>query len=172
VLGLLLALVFSVQLSLFPSMGFVPFGQSAVGNLRSLTLPALAIALPLFGLYTRFLRGDLLEQMRGEAYIVTASAKGLTRSAIIVRHALRNSLFGLLTIVGVNLGSLIGGTVIIERIFALPGLGQLLLQAINTRDVVVVQAVVLSLAVVTVLASLTVDLLYAVLDPRVRYAAA
>jgi peptide/nickel transport system permease protein len=110
--------------------------------------------------------------MSGEAYIVTATAKGLGRRAIVVRHALRNSLFGLLTIVGVNIGSLIGGTVIIERIFALPGVGQLLLQAINTRDVIVVQAVVLALSVVTVLVSLTVDILYTALDPRVRYAAA
>jgi peptide/nickel transport system permease protein len=171
VLALLLGWVFSVHMALFPSIGFVPFSESPVENLRSLTLPALAVAFPMFGLYTRFLSGDLLEQMRGEAYIVTASVKGLRRGTIVLRHAFRNSLFGLLTIVGVNVGTLIGGTVIIEQIFALPGVGQLLLQAINMRDVVVVQAVVLLLAVVTVLVSLTVDLLYTVLDPRVRYAA-
>jgi len=170
VLALLLGWIFSVQLSLFPSIGFVRFGESPIENLRSLTLPALAIAFPLFGLYSRFLRGDLVEQLRGEAYIVTASAKGLHRRAIVVRHAFPNSLFGLLAIVGVNVGTLIGGTVIIEQIFALPGLGRLLLQAINTRDIVVVQAVVLLLAVVTVFVGLVVDLLYSVLDPRVRHA--
>jgi peptide/nickel transport system permease protein len=87
----------------------------------------------------------------------------------VIRHALPNSLFGLLTVIGLNLGGLIGGTVIIEQIFALPGIGQLLLQAINLRDVIVVQAIVLLLAVVTVLANLLVDVMYAILDPRVRH---
>jgi peptide/nickel transport system permease protein len=169
VLAFVLVLVFAVELSLFPSIGFTPLGENVAQNLRSLTLPAIAIAFPLFGFYTRFLRGDLLEQLHGEDYVMTAIAKGIDPWRVLVHHALRNSLLGLLTVVGLHAGTLIGGTVIIERIFALPGIGQLLLQAISLRDVFVVQAVVLVLAVVTVLANLLVDVLYAVLDPRIRY---
>ncbi len=169
VLALVLVLVFSVRLGLFPSIGFAPLSAGIADNLRSLTLPALAIALPLFGLYTRFLRGDLLEQMHGQDYVTTALAKGLGPWRVLVAHAFRNSVFGLLTLVGLNFGALVGGTVIVEQIFALPGIGQLLLQAINTRDAPVVQSIVLLLAVVTVLTNLTVDLLYTALDPRIRH---
>jgi peptide/nickel transport system permease protein len=169
VLALLLVLVFAVQLAMFPAIGFVPLGVSVGENLRSLALPAGAIAFPLFCFYTRFLRGDLVDQLQGEDYIVTARAKGIGTWQVLLRHAFRNSVFGLITVVGLNLGTLIGATVIIERIFALPGLGQLLLQAINARDFVVVQACVVVFAVVAVLANLLADLLYAVLDPRIRY---
>ncbi len=169
VLALLLVLVFAVQLSLFPAIGFVPISQGLPANLRSLTLPALALAFPLFCFYTRFLRGDLMEQILNEDYIVTARAKGIGPWQVLLRHAFRNSSFGLLTVVGLNLGTLIGSTVIIEQIFSLPGIGQLLLQAINTRDFVVVQDVVVVFAIVAVLANLLTDLLYAVLDPRIRY---
>lgn len=169
VLALLLVLVFAVQLSLFPAIGFVPIGQGLGANLQSLTLPALALAFPLFCFYTRFLRGDLVEQLQSEDYIITARAKGIGPWQVLLRHAFRNSSFGLLTVVGLNLGTLIGSTVIIEQIFSLPGIGQLLLQAINTRDFVVVQACVVVFAIVAVLANLLTDLLYAVLDPRIRY---
>lgn len=169
VLALVLVLVFAVQFSIFPAIGFTPLSEGVLGNLRSLTLPAISIAFPLFCFYARFLRGDLLEQMQGEDYIVTAKAKGIGPWRVLVRHAFRNSLFGLLTIVGLNLGTLIGGTVIIEQIFGLPGVGQLLLEAINTRDVMVVQACVLVFAACVVAANLLVDLLYAVLDPRIRH---
>ena len=169
VLALVLVVVFAVKLAVLPAIGFVHLGESVAGNIRSLVLPAVAIGFPLFCFYTRFLRGDLVEQMRGEDYVVTATAKGIGPWRVLVRHAFRNSLFGLLTIVGLNLGTLIGATVIIEQIFALPGIGQLLLQSINNRDVFVVQAVVLFLAFAVVLANLLTDLLYAVLDPRIRY---
>lgn len=169
VLALLLVLVFAVRLAMFPAIGFVPLGESVGGNLRSLVLPAVAIAFPLFCFYTRFLRGDLVDQLQGEDYIVTARAKGIGTWQVLFRHAFRNSVFGLITVVGLNLGTLIGATVIIEQIFALPGLGQLILQAINARDFVVVQACVVVFAVVAVLANLLADLLYAVLDPRIRY---
>ena len=107
--------------------------------------------------------------MQGEDYVVTAAAKGVGPWRVLVRHALPNSLFGLLTVVGVNIGTLIGVTVIIESIFALPGIGQALVEAIDNRDILVVQGIVLALAVVVVLANLITDLLYAVLDPRIRY---
>lgn len=169
VLALVLVLVFAVQLGAFPAIGFTPLSEGVVANLRSLTLPAVSIAFSLFCFYARFLRGDLLEQMQREDYIVTARAKGVGPWQVLVRHAFRNSLFGLLTIVGLNLGTLIGGTVIIEQIFGLPGIGQLLLESINSRDVMVVQACVLVFAVCVVAANLLVDLLYAVLDPRIRH---
>ena len=106
----------------------------------------LALALPFLGLYARFLRGDLLDQFETEGYVLTARAKGVGRWGIMVRHALRNSFFGLLTLVGLNFGAMVGGTVVIEQVFALPGIGQLMLHAINARDIVVVQAIVLFLA--------------------------
>jgi peptide/nickel transport system permease protein len=169
VLALLLVLIFAVELGVLPAIGYVPISQSLVGNLQSVTLPVLAIAFPLFCFYTRFLRGDLVEQLESEDYVDTARAKGVGPWRVLVFHAFRNSSFGLLTLVGLNVGTLIGGTVIIEQIFAIPGIGQLMLQAINTRDAVVVQAVVVVFAVVAVVANLVVDLLYAVLDPRIRY---
>jgi peptide/nickel transport system permease protein len=169
VLALLLVLVFAVEMAVLPAIGFVPISEGLGENLRSLVLPAAAIAFPLFCFYTRFLRGDLVDQMQGEDYVTTARAKGIGPWQVLLRHAFRNSAFGLITVVGLNLGTLIGGTVIVEQIFALPGIGQLMLQAINTRDFVVVQACVVVFALVAVLANLLADLLYAVLDPRIRY---
>jgi peptide/nickel transport system permease protein len=169
VLALLLVLVFSVTLGVLPAIGFIPLSESVGDNLTSLILPATALGFPLFCIYTRFLRADLVDQMQGQDYVVTAQAKGLDPWRVLVRHALRNSSFGLIALVGLNLGTLIGVTVIIEQIFALPGIGQLLLQAINARDVVVIQAVVVVFAVVTVVANLAADLLQTILDPRIRY---
>ncbi|WP_211350306.1 ABC transporter permease [Thermopolyspora flexuosa] len=169
VLALILVLIFAVQLGWFPAIGYVPFTEDPVENLRTMALPAAAIAFPLFCFYTRFLRGDLVDQLLGQDYIITAQAKGVGPWRVLIRHAFRNSSFGLITVVGLNLSTLIGATVIIEQIFAIPGLGQLMVQAINTRDMMVVQACVIVFAVVTVVANLVTDLLYAVLDPRIRY---
>jgi peptide/nickel transport system permease protein len=169
VFALMLVLLFAVKLGWFPAIGYVPLSESVSGNLHSVALPAFAIAFPLFCFYTRFLRSDLVDQMQSEDYIMTARAKGVGPWQVMLRHAFRNSAFGLITIVGLNLSALIGATVIIEQIFSLPGIGQLLLQAINTRDFVVVQACVIVFAVITVLASLATDVFYAVLDPRIRY---
>jgi peptide/nickel transport system permease protein len=168
VLALVLVIVLAVYLPIFPAIGFVPPAESIGANLRSLTLPALAIGLPLACFYTRLLRADIADQMQ-EDYVVTARAKGVGPWQVLVRHALRNSLFGLLTIVGLNLGTLIGATVIIEQIFSLPGIGQGFIQAIDNRDVPLIEAIVLVLATAVVLANLLTDILYAVLDPRIRY---
>jgi peptide/nickel transport system permease protein len=169
VLALVLVFIFAVSLGVLPALGYVPLSQSVPGNIKSLTLPAISIGFPLFCFYTRLLRADIIEQMQGEDYVVTARAKGVGPWRILVRHALRNSLFGLLTVIGLNLGTLIGAVVIVEQIFSLPGVGQELLQSIGDHDVVVVQAIVLVFAVIVVLANLFTDLLYAVLDPRIRY---
>lgn len=169
VLALLLILVFAVKLGVLPAIGFVPISQSLGGNLRSLTLPAISIGFGLFCGNTRFLRADIIEQSLSQDYVLTAKAKGAGPWRVLVRHVLRNSLLGIITLVGLQMGTLIGGTVIIEQIFSLPGIGQGLLVAINDRDVVLVEAIVLVFACCVVLANLITDLLYTVIDPRIRY---
>jgi peptide/nickel transport system permease protein len=169
VMALLLVLLFAVTLRWLPAIGYVSLSQSVGGNIKSLVLPAISIGFPLACVYTRLLRSDIVEQMQNEDYVITARAKGITPWQVLVRHALRNSAFGLITLIGLNLGTLVGALVIIEQIFSLPGIGQVLFQAINSRDVPVVEAVVLIFALVVVLANLLTDLLYAVLDPRIRY---
>jgi peptide/nickel transport system permease protein len=169
VFALLLILLVAVHLHLLPAIGYQPLSKGLWQNLRTMIMPAATLAFGLCCSYTRLLRGDLIDQMTGEAYIVTAEAKGISPWQVLVRHALRNSLFGLITIIGLNLGTLIGGTVLIEEIFALPGVGQALLQAIDNRDVPVVEAVVLVLAIAVVATNFITDVLYTVLDPRIRH---
>ena len=141
VLALLLILVFAVNLQWFPALA-----QGTGGDIRDLTLPAITLAIPLIGFYTRFLRADLLEQMQSEDYTVTAMAKGLSRWQVLTRHALRNSGIGLITVIGLNLATLIGATVIVEQIFGLSGIGFQLLKAIDNRDVPLVEGIVLVFA--------------------------
>lgn len=169
VLALVLVLVFAVFLRVLPAFGYVPLSQSLTGNVRSLTLPAVSIGFPLFCFYTRLLRADMVAQSRAEEYVVTARAKGAGPWRVLIGHVLRNSLFGLFTVVSVNLGTVIGATVIIEQIFSIPGIGQELLHAINTRDVVVVEAITMVFALVVVLANLLGDMLQLGLDPRIRH---
>jgi peptide/nickel transport system permease protein len=169
VLAFLLVLVFAVHLGWFPAIGFVPVSQSAAGNIRSLVLPAVVTALPLFGGYTRVLRGDLVDQLLGEGYVLTARAAGASPWQVLFRHALRNSMLGLVTLVGLNAGILVGATVIAEQVFDLPGLGSGLLQGVNDRDVPVVGATALIFALFVVVANLVTDLSYSVLDPRIRH---
>jgi peptide/nickel transport system permease protein len=164
VLALVLLQVFSGYLhNLLPALA------SGTGNdLRDLTMPALTLALPLAAFYIRFLRADLIEQM-SEEYTVTALAKGLSRWRVLTRHALRNSFIGLLTVIGLNLATLIGVTVIAENIFGLAGVGNELLQAIQHRDVPLLEGIVLVFAGFVVIVNLVTDLLYGVLDPRIRH---
>jgi peptide/nickel transport system permease protein len=164
----ILIVVFAVKLQWFPVIsGSV--GTTPVSFLKATTLPAAAIGFPLFAIYTRLLRGDLVEQMQREDYIVTAKAKGVPPWRVLIRHALRNSLFTLITVVGLNLGGLIGAVAIIETVFTVPGIGQDLLTGISNRDVPLIEAIVLVFAIMTVLGNLFADLAYAVLDPRIRY---
>lgn len=169
VFGILLILVFAVELHLLPALGYEPLSAGIWPNLRTLLLPCATLAFPLFSTYTRVLRADILDQLNGQDYVVTARAKGLPPSRILTRHALRNSLFSLLTLVGLNLGVLIGGTVLIEQIFAIPGVGQELINAIQVEDVIVVEGVVVTLAAAVILMSVLTDVLYAILDPRIRH---
>ena len=169
VLALVLIYLFAVKVQWFPAIGYTSPSVSLVENIKSLTLPAIAIGLPLFAVYTRLLRADIVEQLQREDYIVTARAKGVRPWPIVLRHALPNSMFGLITLVALNLGTLIGATVIIEPIFSLPGVGDILVQSINDHDVPVVEGIVVVFAVVVVVANLLADILYAALDPRIRY---
>jgi peptide/nickel transport system permease protein len=168
VLALLLILVFAVDLSLFPALGWTPVSGGLGSNLRTLVLPALSLGIPLGCFYLRLLRADMVEQL-GEDYVVTAHAKGLPGWRVLLRHAAPNSMFGLITVVALNVGTLLGGTVIVEQIFGLPGIGQELFQAIQTRDFPVLEGIVVVFAVVVVVIGLAADLLYAILDPRIRY---
>jgi peptide/nickel transport system permease protein len=169
VMALLLVLVFAVSLRVLPAIGYVPIQEDLLGNLRSVTLPVLALGLPIACFYARFLRGDLVEQMNSADYVETARAKGVGPWKVLWSHAFRNSSFGLLTLVGLNVGGLIGGTVIVEQIFSMPGLGVMMLQGVGSQDIAVVQACVFIFAAVAVFANLFVDVMYAVLDPRIRY---
>jgi len=169
VIALLLILAFAVHLHWLPSAGWAPISQGLWPNLRCMVLPAATIAFALCCNQTRILRADLVDQMMSADYVMFALAKGISRHRILFRHALRNSLFGFLTVVGLNLGTLIGGTVIVEQIFSLPGIGQELIQSIIARDTVVVETAVVLLSTTVVVANLLTDIVYALLDPRIRY---
>jgi peptide/nickel transport system permease protein len=169
VLALVLILVFAVTLGVVPALGYVPFGTDPAGWVASVTLPVVTLAFSLYCVFSRLLRADIVDQLLTEDYITTARAKGVHPWVILLRHALRNSLFGLLTVVGLQLGGLIGSTAIIEVVFGIPGLGQELLRAIANKDIPLVEGIVVAMAVATILANLLADLLYAVLDPRVRH---
>ncbi|HEY3882898.1 MAG TPA: ABC transporter permease, partial [Trebonia sp.] len=136
---------------------------------KNLTLPACAIGFPLFAIYTRLLRADVVEQMQREDYIVTAKAKGVAPWRVLINHALRNSMFNLITVIGLNLGGLVGAAAIIETIFQVQGIGNDLLTGISNHDAPLVEGITLVFALVTVLGNLVADLTYAVLDPRIRY---
>jgi ABC-type dipeptide/oligopeptide/nickel transport system permease component len=163
-LGLMLALIFGLELHWFPVSGY----DGGIGGiLRTLTLPALALGLALSTVVVRTLRSSLLEVLQTE-YIEAARSRGLSELRVVVKHALRNSFMNTLTILSVNIGFLIGGTVILEQVFQIPGLGQLLLTAVEKRDYQLVQALALLAGSAVVLASLVADIVQAFLDPRVR----
>lgn len=167
-LGAMLILVFSRYLHI--SIGqYVPLTQNPLGTLQSLYLPSLALGAAIAAILMRYVRSSLLEVL-GQDYIRTARGKGLRAAAVMLRHALPNAMIPVITVLGFQMGYLLGGTVVIEEIFALPGMGRLVLQAIFQRDYPVVQGVVLVIALLFVVTNLVVDLLYAWIDPRIRYA--
>jgi peptide/nickel transport system permease protein len=167
-LGILLVILFALTFNWFPPGGYVPFTEDAGANLRRLILPALTIGLPVGAEQMRFLRSSMLEVIRQD-YIRTAHAKGLRYQVVVMRHALKNALIPFLTIVGLQLGFSLGGSVIVEQIFAWPGIGLLTIQSITVRDYAVVQGVVMFSAMIFVAANLLIDTVYTVLDPRIRY---
>jgi peptide/nickel transport system permease protein len=168
-LGLLLILVFGVRLRWLPASGYVPPFDDLWLNLQSMVLPALTLGAAEAAVVARMTRSSLLEVLRQE-YILTARAKGLAGTVVVLRHALRNALIPVVTVVGLQAGTLLGGAIITESIFALPGVGRLLVAAVLAHDFPVVQGVVLFLSVTFIFTNLAVDLVYAYLDPRIRYA--
>lgn len=167
VLALLLVLGLSVSLQLFPAEGFVPLGQGVASNFRTMTLPWLALGLPFFGIYCRLLRGEVADQLKNQEYVLAARALGLPEWKVMLRYVLRNALPGLVTVTAANFGTLVGTTVIIESIFALPGIGQLMLNSVVNKDEPMVQGLIVLLAIVVVVANLLADLAHRALDPRV-----
>ncbi|MCC6173946.1 MAG: ABC transporter permease [Chloroflexi bacterium] len=151
-----------------PTSGYVPLTQDPFDSVRSLLLPAIALGAANMAILMRMTRSTMLEVLRQE-YVTTARAKGLVERSVVYRHALRNALIPVMTVAGVQVGYLLGGTIIIEQIFALPGLGTLVLNAITQRDYPVVQSGVLFIATTFVLVNLAVDVLYAYVDPRIHY---
>jgi peptide/nickel transport system permease protein len=166
-LGFLLVLAFAVRSTLVPASGYVPLGQSVAGNIRHLVLPALTLALPLAALLFRYLYDGLEEAGEG-AYVVTARSTGISDRKVMYRHILPNGLLPTVTILGMVTASLMSSLVIIESVFAWPGLGSLLVESVNDRDFNTLVAIVLLTATAFVVTSLIVDVLYYVIDPRTR----
>lgn len=165
-LAILMISFFGVRLGWFPASGYVSPMDDPLGTLRHLFLPALAMGIGGAASLTRYLRSSLLEVL-SEDYVTTARAKGLRGSYVIARHVLRNALIPFVTVLGIRLGDLFGGSLIIESIFLVPGVGSLMVNAIFTRDFPVIQAGTLVIALIVVVANLGVDVLYGFLDPRI-----
>lgn len=165
--GMLLVLVFSVGLHWLPTGGFVPWEEDLFASLRALVLPGLALALPQAAILARVMRTALLD-VTGADYIRTARAKGLTRGQAIWRHGVRNAMLPVLTILGLQFAFLIAGTIIVENVFYLPGLGRLIFTAISARDLVLVRGALMVLVVAVTFTMLLVDIAYGLVDPRLR----
>lgn len=166
-LGLLAILYLSVATGLFPASGFVPIREDLVANLHHIILPAVILGTGLAAVIMRQTRSSMMESLSAD-YVRTAKAKGLNPRAVIGRHALRNSLIVVVTIVGLQLGGLISGAVVTEQIFGLPGFGKMTIDAVFQRDYPVIQAVVLITATAYILINFLVDMLYSLIDPRIR----
>ena len=160
--------LFSVELDWFPAIGYQPISTGIGGWLRSITLPSIATGLILAGLLTRITRATVLEILR-EDYIRTARAKGLAEHLILVRHALRNASVPIITVVGLGVAGLVSGLVITETVFAISGVGRLVVDSVVNRDYPLIQGIMLVVALVYVVVNLLIDLSYAYLDPRIRY---
>ena len=167
-LGLLLILFFSVQLGWFPVAGYSPLEYGWAKTLRSLVLPAFALGVVQSGLIARITRSAMLDVLR-EQFILAGRAKGLGEPALVYKHALKNAMIPTVTIIGISFAILIGGAIVVETVFNIPGLGRLIISAVLRRDYPVIQGVVLCIAGVYMLINLAVDLSYPLFDPRVRY---
>jgi peptide/nickel transport system permease protein len=166
-LGILLILIFAVRLRWLPSGGYVPLGEDPAAHFKGMLLPAFALGFSAAGLLARMVRSSMLDVLR-EDYVRTAFAKGLPEQLVIVRHALRNALIPALTVLGISIGALLGGAVVTETVFTIPGMGRLVVQSIARRDYPVIQGAIIAIALTYVLVNLIVDVLYVYIDPRVR----
>lgn len=167
--GMVLLYAFAVNFPLFPSGGYIPFFENPFESLWAMVLPAAALGVSLSAVLMRQMRTSMLQTL-AQDYILVARAKGLAPKVILFRHALKNSMIPVLTIIGMQLGSIFGGVAVIETVFSIPGLGRLSVDAIANRNYAVLQAVILLCALIVIAANFITDLLYALVDPRVRYA--
>ncbi len=165
--AMMLVLIFAIKLRLFGAGGFAGWDKGVWAAMKSLTLPAVALALPQAAILARVMRSALLDVL-GEDYMRTARAKGLSRRQALWRHGVRNALIPVLTIIGLQFSFLLAGSIIIEQVFYLPGLGRLVFQAISSRDLIVVESVVMLLVFAVIVVNFLVDLAYAAVDPRLR----
>ncbi len=166
--AIFLILIFAVWLGVLPATGWVNFTEDPLQNFRSALLPALSLAVAEMAVYTRLLRTDMIATLQQD-FVTMARVKGVSNRRILFRHALRPSSFSLMTVAGVQVGAIIGGSVVIETLFAVPGVGRLLLEAVLVRDLLMVQGVALVIAVSYVVVNFTVDILYSYLDPRISH---
>lgn len=167
-LGIMLVLIFAVGLGWLPAIGYVPPTDGFLLFIKHMILPAITLGLGLAGVTARLMRSSMLEEL-GSDYVRTARAKGLSEPGVLYIHALRNALIPTVTMIGLQLAFLIGGAVVVEVVFALPGIGLLVVDSIFARDYPVVQGVILTIAVLVVVVNLAVDFIYTVIDPRIRF---
>lgn len=167
-LGTMLILFLSLFLKIVPPGGYIPFSEDPIGNLKLMLMPAFTLGTAMAAVVMRMTRSAMLEVI-GQDYMKTAKAKGVTQKLYVYKHAFKNALIPVLTVIGIQTGYLLGGAVIIEEVFSLPGIGRLALQSIYQRDYPLVQATVMLVAIGFVLINLVVDIIYAYLDPRIRY---
>ena len=167
-LGLTLILVFSVMLRWFPSGGYIPLTENFLGGLRYIIMPAFALGFMQAALIARMARSSMLEVLHQD-YIRTARSKGLRERLVILRHALKNAIIPVLTVIGIAFGVLLGGAIIVETVFTYPGVGRLVVKAVQRRDYTLVQGALLLISCIYVLVNLLVDILYPLLDPRIKY---
>jgi peptide/nickel transport system permease protein len=165
-LGMMFIIIFAVYLGWLPASGYVPFFEDPAANIAVMILPVLATGLRESAELMRMLRSSLLEEL-GSDYVRTAFSKGLSRRVVVIRHAVRNALIPFVTASGLQIAALLGGLVVTEQVFQLPGVGRLIVESILERDYTVVQGAVLTVTVIVILINVLVDLLYAVIDPRI-----
>lgn len=165
-LGMMLIIIFAVNLGILPASGYEPFFQNPVANITAMILPIIATGLRESGELTRMLRSSLLEQL-GSDYVRTAFSKGLSRRVVLIRHAVRNALIPFVTASGLQIAGLLGGLVVTETVFQLPGLGRLVVDSIENRDFTTVQGTVLTITLIVVMVNVLIDVLYTMIDPRI-----
>ncbi|WP_107923854.1 ABC transporter permease [Lysinibacillus parviboronicapiens] len=166
-LGMMLILYVGMQFSFFKISGYIPWSQSVSGALSTLILPALTIAIPQIAVNFRYVRTAILEQIQLD-YVRTIRSKGMSERNVMYKHVLKNSMIPILTVFGLIMAEVVAGTIIVEQVFSLPGIGQLLITAISNRDFPLVQGIVMYITVAVVVINFIVDILYSVLDPRIR----
>jgi len=167
-LGLLLIYLFALRLGWFRTGGWIPFSESVSGCIKSLTLPALSLAIREAAYIARMVRANMVEVL-SEEYVTTARSKGLSEWKVVVRHALKNALIPVITVAGLSFGSLLGGTVVTETVFRLPGVGRFIIMGIQGRDYPIIQAALLFVGFCFCIINLLCDIMYALIDPRITY---